>query len=120
MAKDDKEKAAQEEGGEATADKKESSIAPKPEGFVSPYKFATLLSERLGKQIRPQTIYSQARNKPKLSDGTEFPVEMNTDGHYMINAEAAFEWYDRRASERAASAKAKEDKEEAAAEAESE
>jgi hypothetical protein len=120
VAKEDKEKAAQEEGAEATTDKKESSIAPKPEGFVSPYKFASLLSERLGRNIRPQTIYSQARNKPKLSDGTEFPVEVNTDGHYMINVEAAFEWYDKRASERAASAQAKADKEAAAAEAESE
>ena len=116
MAKEDKEAAAT---GEQEAEGKKSSVAPKPEGFVSPYRFAEMLSERVGREIRPQTIYAQVRNRPKLKDGTEFPVETNTDGKYMINAEAAFAWYDTRDREKAAAKTAKAEKE-AAAEAESE
>lgn len=115
MAKQDKEAAAAE-GGETTEAAKESKIAPKPDGFVSPYQFAQTLSQKLGREIRPQTIYAQVRNRPKLKDGTEFPVEKNSDGHYMINEEAALAWYDARDQEKAAAAAAKASKEEAATE----
>lgn len=117
----DKEKAAAAEAsGEATA--KESKIAPKPEGYMSPYHFTAVLSQHLGKEIRPQTVYGMVRNQPKLKDGTPFPVEKNTDGKYMINAEAALAWFDQRQQERAAAKAAKaeaaasNDKEAAAAE----
>jgi len=92
---------------EAEATTKESKIAPKPEGFVSPYRFAELLSEHVGRDIRPQTVYAMVRNQPKLSDGTPFPVEQNTDAHYMVNVEAGLAWFDTRQNERAASKAAK-------------
>ena len=112
MAKD-KEKAAEAEATE----EKESKIAPKPEGFTSPYKFADILSEHVGREIRPQTVYAMVRNQPKLKDGTPFPVQTNeADGRYMVNVEEALAWYDARQEERAAAKKAKEEDKEAAAE----
>lgn len=117
MAKD-KEAAAT---GEATTEEKEPKIAPKPEGFVSPYKFADILSEHVGREIRPQTVYAMVRNQPKLKDGTPFPVQTNeADGRYMVPADEALKWYDARQEERAAAKAAKaskeSDKEEAAEE----
>lgn len=110
-------------GEEAAAtEAKESKVAPKPEGFVSPYHFTTELSKHLGKEIRPQTVYGMVRNRPKLKDGTEFPVETNTDGKYMINVQAGLDWFDARQKERAeakaakAAKAAEADKEAAAAE----
>lgn len=117
MAKE-KEAAAEAEATEAEA--AESKIAPKPEGFISPYRFAEVLSEHVGREIRPQTVYAMVRNQPKLKDGTAFPVEQNTDGHYMVNTEAGLAWFDARQSERAAAKAAKAAKEEAAEEADSE
>lgn len=116
---DAKEKAAAAEATEE-APAKESKIAPKPDGFVSPYNFAKLLGVHQGKGedgIRPQTIYAQVRNPPKLKDGTPFPVEQNSDGHYMINTEAALAWYDTRAQERAEAKASKAAKESADKEA---
>lgn len=93
----------EEAAAEAAATKeKEPKIAPKPEGFESPYQFAKALSEHVGREIRPQTVYAMVRNQPKLKDGTPFPVEQNTDGHYMVNVEAGLGWYDARQEERAA------------------
>lgn len=118
MAKKDKEAAATEDA-QATEESKESKIAPKPEGYISPYNFATVLSEHVGREIRPQTVYAMVRNQPKLKDGTPFPVEQNeADGRYMVNQEQALAWYDARQEERAQAKAAKEasDKEEAAEE----
>jgi len=107
----DKEAAATSEGTESAP--KESKIAPKPEGFESPYNFTKLLNDHLGKPregegaIRPQTVYAMVRSQPKLKDGTPFPVEQNTDGHYMVNVAAGIAWYDARQKERAESKAAK-------------
>ncbi len=105
MAKN-KEAAAEAEA-EATTEEKVSKIAPKPEGFTSPYHFAEALSKHVNREIRPQTVYAMVRNQPKLKDGTPFPVEQNTDGHYMVNTQAALVWYDSRQEERAAAKQAK-------------
>ncbi len=85
----------------------ESKKAPKPEGFVSPYEFAQLLSDHVGRNIRPQTVYGFVRNETTNADGTPFPVEQNTDEHYMVNAEAALAWFDQRQADKAARAAAK-------------
>ncbi len=108
---------------EAAAEGKEeqeskSKKAPKPDGFVSPYEFATLLSEHVGKDIRPQTVYGFIRNETKNADGTVFPNEKNTDGKRMVNTKAALAWYDQRQTDKAAKAAAKEAEAEAEAEAE--
>jgi hypothetical protein len=112
----DKEKAATDSGDakEAVASEgapaKESKIAAKPEGFVSPYNFAKALGVHEGKGedgIRPQTVYGMVRNPPKLKDGTPFPVETNSDGHYMIDTGKALAWWDTRKKERAESKAAK-------------
>lgn len=102
---------------EAEAAEKESKKAPKPDGFVSPIDYAKHRSELLGKEIRPQTIYSYVRNSE------DFPAEKNTDGRYMVNQEAADRWFEERAAAKAARKAEKEakkaaeaDKEAAAAE----
>jgi len=123
----DKEKAAAGGDAEEAAATKESKIAPKPDGFESPYNFTKLLNDHLGKPregegaIRPQTVYAMVRSQPKLKDGTPFPVEQNTDGHYMVNVAAGIAWYDQRQKDRAEAkaakaAKASEGDKEAAAE----
>lgn len=112
-----KKEAAAEETAEAT--EKESKKDPKPDGYVSPIKYAEHRSEQVGKFIRPQTIYGYIRNN---SEGDNpFPVEKNTDGRWMINVETADQWFADREAAKAAKAKAKaekdaaKDKEEAAA-----
>jgi len=78
--------------GETPAEKK-SKIAPKPEGFVSPYHFAAELKKATGEEVRPQVIYGLVRNKPKNAKGVEFPVIQNEDGHFMVNVQEALQWW---------------------------
>ena len=102
-----------EEKAEETPSKK----APKPEGYVSPYTFASQLSDHVGRTIRPQTVYGFVRNETTNADGTPFPSEENTDGHYMVNTEQALAWWDQRQADKAARVAAKEAESAAADEA---
>ena len=60
---------------------------PKPEGFVSPVEFAKLYSAQIGREVRPQMIYGYIKNN-KGFGGDPNIVQVNTDGHQMVNTKA--------------------------------
>jgi hypothetical protein len=83
--------------------------APLPDGFITPVQFAKKLSEKLGKDIRPQVIYGYVRNSK------DFPSQKNTDGAFIVDEAKAFTWYDQKEARRVEREAAKTAKEAAAA-----
>ena len=63
---------------------------PIPEGFVTPIGFAKALSEKLGKEIRPQVIYSYIRNASK-----EHPLKTYSEGgrENLMKLEESLTWW---------------------------
>jgi len=80
---------------EATEDKPAKAPArpPVPEGFVSPVEFAKQLSLKLGKEIKPQMIYSYIKNANKKDP---FPASDQGERKNCIVVEEGFAWWDRK------------------------
>lgn len=109
------------EGAAEPKAKKEPARGDLPEGVLTPVGFAkelTKLELHTAKdgshEVKPQMVYSYIRNASKSAP---FPVEVVKDslGHdrQVINVEAGIAWWtakNERVAERAANAKAKEDK----------
>jgi len=86
---------------------------PVPDGWETPVQFAKRLSAQLGTEFRPQMVYGFIKNSK------DFPNKQNTDGHWIVDIEAALAWFDAKEQRKAERAAKKAEKEaEAAAKAE--
>jgi hypothetical protein len=54
---------------------------------LSPYRLAKVLSEALGREVRPQMLYSYTR--PNESGEARIPTSKSETGHQVVSAEDA-------------------------------
>jgi hypothetical protein len=65
-----------------------------PEGHVTPVGFVRVLKEQRGVEVRPQVIYSTAKNTKT------FPAFRHTDGRIIMNTSDALKWWDEKEERR--------------------